>query len=91
MTGVGCSHWRTRGGAVASSDGHQVLQPIRRSCFALMQVGLKWSDMRLVDNSCKPHPNVNVQDRILGELQDIDPEETNPDPSPFEPLMNSKI
>ena len=56
-----------------------------------MQVGLKWSDMRLVDNTCKPHPNVDVQDRILGELQDIDPEETNPNPSPFDPLNNSKI
>ena len=60
-------------------------------CALLVQVGLSWSDMRLVDNTCKPHPNPNVQDRILGGLQDLDPEQTNPDPSPFEPMTNSKI
>ena len=57
----------------------------------LLQVGLSWADMRLVDNTCKPHPNPNIEDRILGGLDDIDPKESNPNPSPFEPMTNKVI
>ena len=69
----------------------QAASPASHCRAMLVQVGLRWSDMRLVDNTCKPHPNPNIQDRILGGLQDLDPEQTNPDPSPFEPMTNAKI
>ena len=61
------------------------------SLRTLLQVGLSWSDMRLVDNTCKPHPDPNVQDRVFGGLADLNPQESNPNPSPFDPMTNSKI
>ena len=49
---------------------------------ALGKVGLSLSNLKKVDNSCKPHPKESLLDQFKGALKDINPpiEDTAPPP-----------